>query len=294
MRDLETFIAGLHDYIAKAIAPLRASIDGLEKSIDGLKTFSDDIQKSIEDRIKSLEEREPVNGKDADEDAILVRLESYLDQKSAAIKWLVDELGSKFDGLLRAEDLCSLPKPPTIEEVKAAVLAEMPAPQKGEKGEDGKSFTIEEVRALVRDAVEQEQAKWALEFERRAQDTLRSACDRIPVPQNGRDGLGFEDMTLEHDGERKFALVFSRDGREVRKEFSLPVVLDRGYYERGKSYAPGDGVTSKGSFWIAQVDTDLAPGESDDWRKAVSKGRDARMVEMPKSPTGPVRLGAAE
>ena len=53
------------------------------------------------------------------------------------------------------------------------------------------------------------------------------------------------------------------------------VVLDAGIWKEG-AYSIGDGVTSGGSFWIAQVETTAKPGKSDDWRLAVKRGADGR------------------
>jgi len=53
------------------------------------------------------------------------------------------------------------------------------------------------------------------------------------------------------------------------------VVLDAGIWKEG-AYGVGDGVTSGGSFWIAQTETTAKPGKSDDWRLAVKRGTDGR------------------
>ncbi|KQP43915.1 hypothetical protein ASF44_28725 [Pseudorhodoferax sp. Leaf274] len=129
-------------------------------------------------------------------------------------------------------------------------------------------------------------AKWALEFERRAQDTLQKAIERMPRPKDGRDGadgkdgrdgVGFDDLAVEFDGEK--TVTFKLERGEVSKEFSLvlPVVVDRGIYVEGKGYTPGDAVTWGGSFWVAQKDTSAKPDSPDSgWRLAVKKGRDGK------------------
>src|SRR5690606_30796153 len=64
----------------------------------------------------------------------------------------------------------------------------------------------------------------------------------------GADGLGFDDLSVEYDGEKTVTLKFVRG--EQSKEFPLvlPVVIDRGVFSEGKTYGPGDGVTWAGSF----------------------------------------------
>lgn len=151
-----------------------------------------------------------------------------------------------------------------------------PGPQgaPGAAGEAGKSITVDEVR----DVLEAVSAKWALDFERRAAETLQRAIDRIPAPKDGRDGFGFDDMSVEFDGERRVALIFTRGDQRKEFSFDLPTVIDRGVYREGQQYAKGDGVTWGGQFFIAQRETTakpMAPGV-DDWRLSVKKGRDGK------------------
>jgi hypothetical protein len=165
----------------------------------------------------------------------------------------------------------------TAEDVLPILLAEagraiaaIPAPQ------DGKSVTLADVEPML----EAMHARWALDFERRAQGVLERAVDRIPKPKDGEDGqdaLGFDDLSVEHDGERGFTLRFAR-GEQVKEfAFTVPVVLDRGFWADGKSAEAGDGVTFGGSYWIAQRTTATKPEVGNpDWRLAVKKGRDAR------------------
>jgi len=84
-------------------------------------------------------------------------------------------------------------------------------------------------------------------------------------------------MTLEFDGERTVTLAFVRG--ELRKAFTfeMPVVLDKGVWRETDVYRRGDGVTWRGSYWIAQTDTKTKPDEvTRDWRLAVKRGRDGR------------------
>ena len=149
----------------------------------------------------------------------------------------------------------------------------------GKDGADGRNVSVEDVERMVEGKV----AGWALDFERRAQGVLERAVDRIPKPADGKDGrdgvdgLGFDDLSVEHDGERRIALKFSRG--EFCKEFAvdLPVVLDRGVYKPDGEYQKGDAVTWAGSLWIAQKDApETKPGDGDGWRLSVKKGRDGK------------------
>jgi hypothetical protein len=105
-------------------------------------------------------------------------------------------------------------------------------------------------------------------------EMVKAEVAKLPVP---KDGLGFEDMTVEHDGDRGVVMRFERG--DLKKEFALsfPMVIDRGVW-REQGYAKGDGVTWGGSFFIAQRATESAekPGNSDGWRLSVKKGRDGK------------------
>ena len=180
---------------------------------------------------------------------------------------------------------------PMITEAVAKAVANIPTPangidgkdgadgRDGKDGADGASVAVEDVERMVEGKV----AGWALDFERRAQGVLERAVDRIPRPADGKDGrdgvdgLGFDDLSVDHDGERRIALKFTRAG--ICKEFAveLPVVLDRGVYKAEGEYQKGDAVTWGGSLWIAQKDgPESKPGEDGSWRLAVKKGRDGK------------------
>lgn len=106
----------------------------------------------------------------------------------------------------------------------------------------------------------------------------------------GRDGIGFDDMDFSHDGERGFTFKWTKGERVVEKHFTIPVVLDRGVFTE-KDYAPGDGVSWGGCFWIAQKETSERPGTGDGWRMAVKKGRDGKDGEVKAAPEPkPVKL----
>lgn len=114
----------------------------------------------------------------------------------------------------------------------------------------------------------------------------------IPVPKDGADGLGFDDIEVIHDGARGFTLKFSQGDRVKVFPFSLPVVLDKGVYKADEEYEPGDGVTYGGSFWIAQEKTAEKPDGGNGWRLAVKRGRAGKdAVAAPAGTKEPVRVG---
>lgn len=99
---------------------------------------------------------------------------------------------------------------------------------------------------------------------------------------NGQDGAPGRDGTLEalrvkRLDDRTWGLVRA-DGTAIPGDpLAFDVVLDRGVYRAGVTYAKGDGVTFGGSFWIAQDATSEKPGDgATRWRLAIKKGADGR------------------
>lgn len=187
--------------------------------------------------------------------------------------------GDKGDPGERGSSVTAADVLPALRDELRQAIAAIPAPK------DGTSVTVDDVLPVLERMVETRVATWALEFERRAADTLQRAVDRLPAPAAGKDGrdgvdgLGFDDLTVDYDGERAVTLRFAR-GEQVREHnLILPVVLDRGVFKDGTAYVPGDGVTWAGSYWIAQRSTSAKPETSDDWRLAVRKGRDGKNGE---------------
>jgi len=111
--------------------------------------------------------------------------------------------------------------------------------------------------------------------------------------ENGIDGLGFDDLDIDFDGERSFTFRWKRGEVERTKTFIVPTVIDRGYWREGTKAKAGDGWTNDGSWWIAKRDTDAKPcRESPDWRIGARKGRDGERGEPGKAfkPDEPVKL----
>lgn len=148
----------------------------------------------------------------------------------------------------------------------------------GVDGIDGKSVSIEDVELILESSIN----KALLDLEKRAQERLEKAIDRIPKPKDGidgKDGFNLEDFQIEFDGERTVTFLF-RAGELTRKaNFALPILIDQGVHKEDREYHRGDGVTWGGSYWIAQVNKPQGrPGEfNKNWRLAVKKGRDGKV-----------------
>lgn len=163
-----------------------------------------------------------------------------------------------------------------------AFLTENPPPP----GKDGKSVTLEDVSLFLDAAI----AKHVLDFERRANETLAKAVDKIPEPKDGRDGVDLTELSVDFDGERTVT-VKGRTG-EVTKR--VPVPLWRGYWSPGASAEKSDILTHNGTAYIAIVDNpkcEPGVGKYDhEWKVFTRKGRDGKDGRNGVDRTKPVDL----
>ena len=157
---------------------------------------------------------------------------------------------------------------------------------KGDPGEPGKSVTLEDVSLFLDAAI----AKHVLDFERRANETLAKAIDKIPEPKDGRDGVDLTELSVDFDGERTVT-VKGRTG-EVSKR--LPIPLWRGYWSQGVAAEKGDILTHNGTAYIAVVDNpkcEPGVGKYDhEWKVFTRKGRDGKDGRNGIDRTKPVNL----
>lgn len=117
----------------------------------------------------------------------------------------------------------------------------------------------------------------ALSASTKALTEIRQLSMTPPPP--GRDGLGFDDLSVEYDGLRTFNFVFQRGDERKQFSFKMPVMIDQGMHRSGRAYDRGDSVTSRGSIWIAQRDTLGTEKPGDDsgaFRLAVKRGHDGK------------------
>lgn len=286
-------------------------VDAVLSAIDvPLKALRQQIE-TLSGQIKTLEDRKPLNGKDADPAVIEQQVKDGFATIQNAISLKINEsVGIALKDLQVgnekqiSEAIVKLPKPepgkgvtvedvaPMIADLVAKEVAKIPVPKDGKGAAsamidregclvltmtDGASHNLGSVVGKSADPVE-------------VLRMVKEAVDAVPKPKNGMDGFGFDDLTVEFDGERTALLKFVKG--EKAKEFPivLPMVIDRGVFKEGNEYVRGDGVTWGGSFWIAQKQTRQKPGEGDGWRLAVKKGRDGKeVVSLPRDPNKPVK-----
>lgn len=291
MRNWETFVTGLQDYIRDALRPLADKLADLERGI------GDAVNLAVAKAVAALPA--PLPGEPGEPGAPGA---PGADGKSVTpddLRPMLEELAAGIKGEPGAPGAPGAPGEPgapgkdgtsvVLQDVLAALrpdverhLAQLPIPKDGAPGRDGKDITDADVERVLAPLVD----RFALAFERRMQDVLQRAVAAMPVPKDGapgrdgRDGFGFDDVGAAYDGERTVTIKFARG--DAFKEFPLKlnIMLERGVWERGRAYEQGDVVTWGGSGWVALVDTDKQPGDSNtDWRLFVRKGRDGKRGE---------------
>jgi hypothetical protein len=300
-------IDDLASLIEKAVAALPKAKDGKDADPEGIAALVVERVAPDIDAVRKLVEAIPETPELPDIPALIA------DSVAEVVKGLPDviegEVAAAIANIPAPKDGDSV----TIEDVRPMIegavtkaVAEIPIPQ------DGKSVTADEMRPLLEEIVEERVAAipvpkdgvglagGLIDREGRLIVTLtdgtahelgqvvgkdadadevaemvRAEVAKIPIPKDGADGFGFDDLEVEHDGGRGFTLRFVQGERVKEFQFSVPVLIDRGVWRAG-SYEVGDGATFGGSFWIAQEDTSDKPGTSKAWRMAVKKGRDGR------------------
>lgn len=250
MIDAKAFGAELAGIVKAAVAPVMARLDALEKRLDALPA--------------------PVDGKDADPEAVAALVRAEIKADLAALRDAVSAIPA-------------VPELPDIPAIVADAVAEavktIPAPQDGKDGAPGEKGDPGRDGLDVKDLFKAEGGRLVAVMSDGTTKDLgcfvgadgkdgRDGADG----KDGSDGLGFDDMDFEVKDGRLFA-IFRRGA--VVKEARLPGISYRGGWKAGE-YLTGDSVTHAACQWIATEDTAEKPGEGKAWQLAVRKGRDAR------------------
>lgn len=208
------------------------------------------IGNTIKEHIKQIELPKP---KEIDEENI--------------VKSVIEKMPTPKDGKDGADGL-SVDKKEVIDEVLKAI----PAPKNGENGKDGTSVSVDDLKPILDANI----AKWQLDFERIAFDTMQKAVNNFPKPEKGEKGQdGFGIDSFEQTDERTVKAVFKRGDEFIEKEFKFPAVIYKGVYQKGL-WQEGDAVTYAGSLWIAKRDTEDTPSQSDAWQLSVKRGANGK------------------
>ena len=285
-------IAGMvTEAVGKAVSELPPARDGKDADpvdMDAVKTIL----------IEAVAALPPAkDGKDADPvdmDGVYRRVDEVLATGLDEYKKSVDNIRIPEDGKSVTIDDVR----PLIDDAVSKAVAALPPARDGKDGADVMDAVIDRIGHLVLtfsngktkdvgqvvgdDGVDCDfDGVWKL---------INEKLDSWPKP---KDGMGFDDLSVEYDGERTFKFVLSQGDRKKEFAFDVPIVLDRGIYADGKSYARGDAVTWDGSSWIAQTDgAKEKPGTGKEWRLAIKRGTRGKdgVMTVPKAPA-PVMLG---
>lgn len=107
--------------------------------------------------------------------------------------------------------------------------------------------------------------------------------------EDGKDGLGFDDLTVSFDGD---AIVheYKRGEKALTQRFPINVMKHIGFWQQGMQAKSGNVTTHNGCSWVCLKDTSEKPCyESKDWILSARKGRDGLDARDAK-PSEPVKL----
>lgn len=164
--------------------------------------------------------------------------------------------------------------------------------ERGADGEPGKDAILPDIDAMVDRAMHSEVNRWALDFERRAQELFQRAIDKMPKPKDGRDAFQLEDFSMDHDGDGTVTLKFKAGEFEKAHSLRFPFQRYRSVWREDENYREGHSVTFGGSTFTAMVDNPTEkPGTGSQWQLSVKRGKDGRDGIMKEPPVnGPVSL----
>jgi hypothetical protein len=306
---VEAVIPELKAYTDKKSEMLAARIDELKAIISDLTTRSpekgepgkdgtsvkvDDVAPLITEAVqKAVAELPPAkdgaNGSSVTLEDVAPLVQDAVEKAVAAIPPAKDGAdGTKgADGAsVTVDDVAPL----IAEQVQKAVAA-LPVPKDGEPGPAGQdgapgtSVTVEDVAPLIAEHIEKAVAAIPRPKDGEKGDRGADGRDASDLPMLQKFIAAevqssvlstFKTMSLgTPDDGRTLVFGFDVGGQPVSHEIKTALMLDRGVWRAGP-FAKGDGVTWRGSFFIAQDDTTEAdqPEVSKTWRLAVKRGRD--------------------
>lgn len=264
--DEAAILARLTEHMLREVAALPKAIDGR----DGKDAPAVD-EAALVAKVLALVPV-PKDGKDGKDGKDAAPAKDGKDAPAVDVDSIVERVRAQIPTPQNGKDGASV----DFDAVVAKAVSLIPVPK---NGENGTSVTMDDLRPVV----EAETARWQLEFERRAADVLRDAIEKMPRPQDGkdgRDGMSVEDLDVKLEGRiLTITLGNSADPATFKQRWvKVPFPLDKGVYRSGTEYEKGDVVTYGGSQWIALKDTQGKP-PSDDWRCQVQRGRDGKDAE---------------
>jgi hypothetical protein len=217
-------------------------------------------------------------------------------ERLAAVDARLETLGDLRDRVVAVETKGASPVPPVdlgdVRDRLAAVEQRTPTRELW----DALQGTIGELRAGVK-ALETRGPDEAATRELGAlRERVAVVETRAPVPgpagkdglhgKDGADGLGFEDLAVDFNGDRTLSVKFTRGDLVKVFPIVLPFLKYQGVFQDGKAYDAGDVVTWAGSTWHCKTATSTKPGDTAaDWTLIVKRGRDGKDAAEPDART---------
>jgi hypothetical protein len=295
MMDVEKVADGvfkaMEAHLNKALAPILAKLEALEaKQIPMAADIVAEVLKSevlanhaASEVKKALEANPPKDGKDAEPIAVSEVVAELL--ATDGLKSLVDlqaaeSVAAYFaeNPVIHGKDATPVSEEQLAQQVSKYMTANPVVSQKGQDGAGVAGAMIDREGNLLltlSNGVIKELGQVVGKDGRRGED--------------GKDGLGFDDLTVSFDGE---ALVheYKRGEKSLTQRFPLNVMKHIGFWRQGMKAQAGNTTTAHGSLWICIKDTSEFPAyDSADWQLAARKGRDGQDKTDAKPPE-PVKL----
>jgi hypothetical protein len=143
---------------------------------------------------------------------------------------------------------------------------------------DGVAARLNDIDRLLAEerAIDTGNGEALLEIKARITALEQRQLERGEKGEPGRDGLGFDDLSVDYDGNRTVTFRLTRGETAKTFPFKMPVMIYRGAFAP-MSYERGDTVTYGGSLWHCDANTAEPPLEgSSHWTRAVRRGRDGK------------------
>lgn len=169
----------------------------------------------------------------------------------------------------------AMPEIPDVKALISEAMAEIPAPEPGRPGEDGRDALALELLPFIDGSKSYPRGSYA---------THNGGLWRAYEKTHGMRGWecvvdGVAGVDVGKEGMRNFTVTVNHaSGASEKKTFDLPVMVYRGVFKSGDEYLPGDTVTWGGSLWHCDEQTQGKPGETGakGWTLAAKRGRDGR------------------
>lgn len=259
--------------VSAAVAEIPAPQNGKSVTVDEILPVLEELVSKAVGEIPV-----PKDGKDYDPAVLMQAVDEAVSEAVAAIpapqdgkSVTVEEVRPVLQELITA----MMPEIPDVKSLISEAFAEIPTPEPGKPGEDGRDALALELLPFIDESKSYPRGSYA---------THNGGLWRAYEKTHGTHGWecivdGVSGVDISMDGLRNFIVTVNRaSGASEKKAFDVPVMVYRGVFKSGDEYLPGDTVTWGGSLWHCDTRTQDKPGEtgSSGWTLAAKRGRDGR------------------